>query len=357
MKTGKTLQELAIELERQNEVKRDYIANTKEMLMMIPEHDRHHETTPDPVLSLSKIPNFTINNIAHEQISLKTGIPTRYYNRMLENNPELLATNVNAWFQKEPENRMIRTLDGKARAFVSDRYRRIDNHEIAQAVLPIIAGMQGATVESCELTDKRMYLKVVNPRIQTEVAKGDIVQSGILISNSEVGLGSVSVMPLVMRLVCSNGMIANTAGKRSRHVGRSNEGEDNFEVYRSETIIADDKAFVMKLQDIVRSTADAVQFERVVTAMKLSKDAKITSDNVPGVVQLAAKSYGFLENESQSILDHLIRGGELSLYGLANAVTRHAQDVSSYDRSTELEMTAWEMVNMDRKDWTKLNAA
>jgi len=356
MKTGKSLQELAIELERQNEVKRDYVASTKEMLMMIPEHDEHEET-PDPVLSLPNIPNFTINSVAHDQIGAKVGIPTRYYNRMLEKNPELLATNVNAWFQKEPENRMIRTLDGRARAFVSDRYRRIDNHEIAQAVLPIIAGMQGATVESCELTDKRMYLKVVNPRIQTEVAKGDIVQSGILISNSEVGLGSVTVMPLVMRLVCSNGMIANTAGKRSRHVGRSNEGEDNFEIYRSETIIADDKAFVMKLQDIVRSTADAVQFERVVTAMKLSKDAKITSPDVPGVVQLAAKTYGFFESESQSILDHLIRGGELSLYGLANAVTRHAQDVSSYDRSTELEMTAWEMVNMERKDWTRLNAA
>jgi hypothetical protein len=216
--------------------------------------------------------------------------------------------------------------------------------------------MEGASVESCELTDKRMYLKVVNPRIQTEVAKGDIVQSGILISNSETGLGAVSVMPLIYRLVCKNGMIANTAGKRSRHVGRSNEGEDNFEIFRSETIIADDKAFVMKLQDIVRATADMVQFERIVSTMKTSKDAKISGD-VPAVVQLAAKSYGLFERESQSVLDHLIRGEELSLYGLANAVTRHAQDVDSYDRSTELEMTAWQMMNMNRNEWTKLNAA
>ncbi|MDR2865741.1 MAG: DUF945 domain-containing protein [Spirochaetaceae bacterium] len=354
MKTGKTLQDLAIELERQNEVKRDYIANTNKMQMMVPVYD---EETAGPVLSLPDIPNFTINSVAHDQIGAKLGIPSRYYNRMLEHEPELLATNVNTWFQKEPDNRMIRTLDGKARAFLSDRYRRIDNHEIAMAVLPIISNMEGASVESCELTDKRMYLKVVNPRIQTEISKGDIVQSGILISNSETGLGAVSVMPLVYRLVCKNGMIANTAGKRNRHVGRSNEGEDNFEIYRSETIVADDKAFVMKLQDIVRATADMVQFERVVSAMKISKDAKITSSNVPAVVQLAAKSYGLFEKESESILDHLIRGEELSLYGLANAVTRHAQDVASYDRSTELEMTAWAMMNMERNEWTKLNAA
>jgi hypothetical protein len=353
MKTGKTLQELAIELERQNEVKRDYIANTSKMLMTVPEYDE----TPEPVLSLPDISNFTINSVAHDQIGAKLGIPSRYYNRMLEKEPQLLATNVNTWFQKEPEDRMIRTLDGKARAFLSDRYRRIDNHEIAMAVLPIIAGMEGATVESCELTDKRMYLKVVNPRIETEVAKGDIVQSGILISNSETGLGAVSVMPLVYRLVCKNGMIANTAGKRKNHVGRSNDGDDNFEIYRSETIIADDKAFVMKLQDIVRATADMIQFERIVSSMKISQDAKITSPDVPAVVQLAAKSYGLFERESQSVLDHLIRGEELSLYGLANAVTRHAQDVDSYDRSTELEMTAWQMMNMSRSDWAKLNAA
>ena len=35
-----------------------------------------------------------------------------------------------------------------------------------------------------------------------------------------------------------------------------------------------------------------------------------------------------------------------SLYGLANAVTRHAQDVQSYDRSTELEATGYKIITM-----------
>ena len=33
-------------------------------------------------------------------------------------------------------------------------------------------------------------------------------------------------------------------------------------------------------------------------------------------------------------------------YGLANAVTRHAQDVQSYDRSTELEATGYKIITM-----------
>ena len=48
--------------------------------------------------------------------------------------------------------------------------------------------------ESCQLTESRMYIKVVNTRLQAEVSPGDIVQSGIIISNSEVGawLGGIS---------------------------------------------------------------------------------------------------------------------------------------------------------------------
>jgi hypothetical protein len=352
MKAGKSLQELAMEIERQNDVKKDYIANTGEMLMSVSEENDRRT----PVLFIPGMRQFGINEIAHNQIGEKLGIPFRYYDRMRAEQPELLAENVNTWFRKEPARRMVRTLDGTARAFLSERYRRIDHHEIAGAIFPMIADMKDATVESCEITEKRMYLKVVNPRITTEIVKGDIVQSGLLISNSETGLGSVSVMPLVYRLVCSNGMIAADSGKRKFHSGRTNESDDGYEIYRDETIAADDKAFIMKLQDIVRATADSVQFERIVSAMRTGTTAKITGD-VPAVVELASKNYGIIEKESQGVLDFLIRGGDLSLYGLANAVTRQAQEVKSYDRSTELEMTAWQMLSMSRREWESINAA
>ena len=355
MKAGKTLQELATEIYRQNNAKKDYIANTSNMQMIVA--DGGNKNQGFPVLNLHGLPNFGINDIAHDQISIKLSIPSKYYNRMLTDEPELLATNVNHWFHRQPENRMIRTLDGTARAFLSNRYRRIDNYAIAEAVLPIIADMHGATVESCEITEKRMYLKILNPRIETEIVPGDIVQSGLLISNSEIGLGAVSIMPLVYRLVCKNGMIAEDSGQKKFHIGRTNECDDNYELFRSETIETDDKAFIMKLQDIVHSTADKKQFERIVSKMRDATEAKITSTNVPSVVELTAKTYGFQDSESKSILDHLIRGEELSLYGLANAVTKHAQDVDSYDRSTELEATAWNILTMPHREWQRLNAA
>ena len=237
---------------------------------------------------------------------------------------------------------------------MSDRYRRIDNFEVASAVLPIISRMEGAGVESCELTDSRMYLKVVNPRVTAEIKKGDIVQAGVLISNSEVGMGSVTVSPLIYRLVCSNGMIAEDGKLRKYHVGRANESREDFSIYRNETIEADDKAFLMKLEDSVKAAVDQARFAAIVDKLRESTEATFQPQQVQQVVELASKEYGFTDSESSGILGHLAAGGDLSLYGLANAVTRQAQDVASYDRSTELEATGYRIITMAPSLWRSL---
>lgn len=360
MKTGRTLQEMAIELDRQLKAKRDYLVDTPAMRM-----------TPDQeggrlVLDvnfgqgtdgLTEIQRMNVNDIAHRQIGQNLGIPARYYDKMRTDYPELLATNVNGWFEKAPAQRMLRTMDGTARAFLSSKYRRIDNFEVAQTVLPIIGNMDGASVESCELTDSRMYLKVVNQRISAEVKKGDVVQAGIMITNSETGQGSVSVSPLIYRLVCSNGMIVADSSLRKYHVGRTNEVGDNFEIFRNETIEADDRAFLMKIEDTVRAAVDQTKFDAIVSKMREATEAKMETNLVPQIVELSAKKYGFNQDESNGILGHLIEGGDLSLYGLASAVTRHSQDVVSYDRATELEATGWSMMTMSPSLWRRLNTA
>ena len=275
---------------------------------------------------------------------------------MRAENPDLLAANVNSWFSHDPSTRMVRTLDGTARAFLSDRYRRIDNYEIAEAVLPIIADIKDARIESCEVTDERMYIKVVNPRLETEVVPGDVVQSGIIITNSEVGMGSMAVQPLVYRLVCSNGMVVNDAATRRYHIGRGNEAGEDYSLYSNATLAADDRALMLKVQDTVRAAVDQTRFEKVVKMMRDAKQAKIVTTDIPQMIELASSDYGFTKKEGSRILDHLIRDGEFSLYGLANAVTRAAQDVESYDRSTEMESVGYSILGMSREKWNRLNA-
>lgn len=354
MKTGKSLVELAMELERQKGAKADYLLGTEAIDMSV---NREGAVRLNLRADGQVAQSLAINEVAHGQLATALGIPSRYYDRMLGQEPDLLAINANTWLHSaENSTRMIRTLDGTARAYLSDKYRRIDNDQIAEAVLPMIAALPDARVESCEVTDRRLYLKVVNPRLQAEVSKGDVVQSGILISNSEVGLGSVSVLPLIYRLVCTNGMIANDAGMKRRHVGRINEAGEDFSIFRTETIVADERAFMLKLQDIVSSVVDQVRFDRVVSQMRIAKATPITARSIPALVELSTKPYGVLETERESVLDYLIRGGDLSLYGLANAVTRAAQDVESYDRSTDLEGIGFSvMTGFTPSQWENIN--
>lgn len=357
MKTGRTLQELAEELDRQNTAKRDLLVDTG-ALHMYEASENDFNRVSLRVGAAGNYEQFDINDVAHGQIGSHLKIPAAYYNRMREEMPSLLAENVNSWFFKKPDTRrMLRTLDGTARAFLSSRYRCIDNYEIAQTVLPIIGNMPGAKIQSCELTDSKMYLKVVDPRLETEIVKGDAVQAGVIISNSEVGHGSVSVHPLLFRLICSNGMIAADEGLRKYHVGRINEsGDSDYEIYRDATIEADDRAFLMKLEDTVNAAVNEAQFLKIVDRLRDSTQAKIDPIHVPQVVELAAKEFNITQNEGKGILGHLIEGGELSLYGLGNAVTRHAKDVESYDRSTELEHVGFKIITMAPHLWKRINA-
>ena len=257
MKKGRTLQELAAELDRQNAAKKDYIVDADAIAMVTKDNEPMLVLESGNALtSYGALKSYGITGIAHRQIGSYLGIPASYYDRMKAKNPTLLTENVNAWLtEASGSKRMLRTLDGNARALLSDRYRRIDNWEIASAVLPIIGGIEDARVESCELTDSRMYIKVVSPRTQAEVKVGDPVQAGVIVTNSEVGHGSVSVRPLIYRLVCSNGMVAASGAVRKYHIGRVNEANDDLSIFRDETIQASDKAFLMRLEDSVRADA------------------------------------------------------------------------------------------------------
>ena len=352
MKSGLTLDQLADTILTQSSQKADYLVDTRNLKLETYGSDVYLHMFDNNADILEPL---QINQIAHRQFGTHLKIPAAYYDRMLATHPELLAHNVNSWFQREPSKRMLRTMGGTARAFLSNRYRRIDNLEIAQAVLPIIGEMKDATIESCQVTESRMYIKVVNPRLEAEVVPGDIVQAGVIISNSEVGLGSVCIQPLVYRLVCSNGMIINDAQTRRNHVGRTAETEESFLLYSDETLIAEDKAFVMKIQDTVKAAVDEARFSQVIGMMRTAKQAPMNTQDVPGIVRMASREFHITEDESTGVLQHLIEGKDLSLYGLSNAITRHSQDIESYDRATELESIGYNILSMPQRQWNRIN--
>ena len=289
MKQGRALSEVLTELQRQNAAKQDYIGPAQAFTL------RPDGSTFEIVHTNSGAQEvFGTTDLFHRQIGSTLGIPAKYYDQMRKLKPELLAENVNAWFADREQSYMIRSMDygnGRvARALLSDRYRRIDNMEIASAVLPLFAGQADMQVMSCEVTENRMYLKIVNKRLEMDVVPGDTVQGGVIISNSEVGLGAVSVQPLLYRLVCTNGMVVNDLGERRTHVGRAAKAvEDSFTLYSDEALIAEDKAFMLKLRDITMAAIEESRFGMVVERLRESTQVKITG-RVQDVIELTGKT-------------------------------------------------------------------
>lgn len=344
MKTGRTVNEVVAELKRQQDLKKDYISSAANMGLK--EDGRTFRMGSS---------DFSTTDLFHRQLGSSLGIPAKYYDLMQREKPELLAENVNSWLSDNENNYMVRTMSETARALLSARYRRIDNLSIAGQVLPMFAGSSDFEFVSCEVTENRLYLKIVNKRLETEVVPGDYVQAGVMISNSEVGLGAVSVQPLVYRLVCTNGMVVNDMGERKYHIGRTAKAEEEtYELFTDETMEAEDKAFLLKLRDVTKAAIEEARFKEVVGKLQESVGVKITG-RVQDVVELTGRNYGFNQDEQDGILKYLIEGGDLSLYGLSNAVTRASQDIASYDRATELESAGWQIATMPKAQWREIN--
>ena len=353
MKAGKTIQELLVEIDRQSKAKEDYLVKTSNLRMESWDGQPMLHVLDDS--GADQIEPLDIRQRAHMQIGDYLGIPRKYYDRMQTEDTELLAYNVNRWLGRKGEQRMLRTMDGHARAFLSNRYRRIDNLDIAQVTLPMLFDLPDVRFESCEITEDFMYIKAVNPKLTAEVTPGDVVQAGIVISNSETGCGAVYIHPMIFRLVCRNGMTVDEIGTRRNHVGRLAESEENFEIYSKETLKAEDTAFIMKIQDSVRAAVEEIKFARVVDAMRKGKDRKLDTRDLPSLVKLTGASLGFTEEEGKGVLQRLIEEADYSVYGLANAVTRFSQDVESYDRASKLEQIGYSVLTMSPELFRAIN--
>lgn len=342
MKTSISLQDLSAKILTMKDYRRDYI---------VPQSCIEMSDRGSMLISLEGLNEFSIRNNAHTQISEKLGINGKYYQKMLMEKPSLLADNVNTWLGECPDTcRFVRTLFGHVRAVLSDMYQPIDSCDILeQAVFPVMAelGLGGDSVASCYMDDygERMYIKVVNRKIQGEVAAGDVLQSGFIVSNSETGNGSAMVRPFIERLVCTNGLIVDELSARKNHVSRRRQSEgESYHLYSDLTKRQESEVFVAKIRDLIRAANTQAVFDRVLDKMR---EAKTQPIHAKKAIEVTADRFGLSEEESGGVLQHLIMGGDLTVYGLMNAYTRQSQDIEDYERATEFERLGNRVLNLE----------
>ena len=114
-----------------------------------------------------------------------------------------------------------------------------------------------------------------------------------------------------------------------------------------------DAALWLQVQDVVRAALDRVRFDALTSGMADAAKQPITGD-VEKVVDVTAAHFKFDNAERGSVLRHLIAGGDLTRYGMMNAITRTAEDATEYDRATEVERLGIDLVELPPNTWKRI---
>lgn len=335
----KTLSELVAELERQKTSRYDVVVPTTQLsvgvdvgtntiFMDVPQVQDH-------------LPNkkHEITRYAHEQLATKCNIPQRYYDYMRDQGKlDLLTDNVNTWLP-DREKRLIRVMDDKVRAVLSDRYRIIDNYDVLFEALQEFKKIQASginvNIKETSLTDRHLYIKVTSPDLTGEVmhyqGKTEPVEAGIIISNSEVGCGAFRVEPFINVLVCQNGLIGEHKLAKV-HLGK--ERGIGMIDWSDKTLEYQDMTLWSEIKDLITTTFNPSIFKEWLD--KINKVASVEIQKPILAVDNIIKKYAIPQSIKDDLVHQFMKETPTA-WGLSMAVTRVAQDQSSYEKQIDLE--------------------
>ena len=277
-------------------------------------------------------------------------VPLRYVDRLTEaGHVDLAAAALNGILGREPKRHFVRTLDGRADAILSDRFRAIGNDAVLGVALEE-AKRAGATIWDLRSSPDAFRFLAVAKHISGEVdtsrafkarwrwegKEGDVVNAAITIGNSETGHGSFFASPSILRGICQNFCVW-ADGVARIHVGRKIEANDAGEVFFSdETKSLDDRTLLSKVRDVIRSTFDPKSFQAKIDALNAA--TRVVLDKPVEAVAASIRAFGLPVERQEAILAELLGTGDTTQYGLAQAITaqvnpRNAGEVSDEERS------------------------
>lgn len=314
--------------------------------------------TPEGVTSTSG-QLYLPTQVCDQGLATKLGIPQAYLRRLREERPQLYDANINGWLDGADRRYLLRTLiggggeHGIARAFLSPSYKIIDNLDVLMAALDGVrqAGLP-VDIDGCDLTERRMYVRVVckqvsalapdllrdyrSPYSGESGADCPVVFSGFVISNSETGCGAYSITPRLVVQVCGNGMTIDADALRHVHLG--GQMAEGVVRWSSDTEHKNLELITAQARDAVATFLD-VDYVRAKLA-ELTQLARTEIGDPAKAIEVIAKKLTFTDAQQADILNHFIRGGDLSAGGVMHAVTSVAQLQSTGDLAHEMESSA-----------------
>lgn len=329
----------------------------------------------------------------HDQICAKEfKVGARYYKRLLAEAKELLCTNLNHWLSEAPEtNRLVRFDGTDIRAFLSNRYRPLDNLDILTQAVRVIQGLDGKEGEEqpwargsvCfgwTITPTHMNVLLANPKMVVDLNHLDRgVQAGTFdfaawkdgahswlrpelggnggnggnggshlvcpvarVKNSETGHGGLNVFGGGLESACANAAW-NARNFAQVHLGKTLEESD-----------VDSEGTIRKMNELIYSrVADAVRavFDPAMFLAQCEKFVGLRKEILPDVkdaVNRIVKIPGMTEGIRDEILASYRPVDERveTVFDLQRAVTHaaHAFREGDSEKAFSLEELGGKMI-------------
>lgn len=234
---------------------------------------------------------------------------------------------------------LVRSVEGQARAFLSDKFRRIDCRPGALQLIEV-ARAAGFVISSGTFTDTRSAIKFIWPRA-IEVFPGEWMVFGFEWSNSDYGRGASDLRMFFWRAWCWNGATGESV-VRQVHIGK--RLSDDI-AYAQDTLDADAQASALALRD---AAADAMSDRRRTRMVEGIRAANATKIDPKGRAESLKKVLTKAEAESvvqafnSPDVENMPAGN--TLWRWSNAISWVGGQTADADRKLDFERLAGEVI-------------
>lgn len=273
-----------------------------------------------------------LRELAFGQLCAKVGAPSGYVCGL----PAKLQVACMNWGlsqQKAPA--LLRLSGGEVRAVLSERYAAADDELLLDMVADTLdrTGFRDDVRVRATSFGPHTLMRITVPGEGTPVKVGDVIEHGIDIGNSELGLRSVQVTPITYRLVCTNGMRAwrSEAALRMRHIGDPNRLHEQLRE-AIPVAFAEARGDVERWGRAVHTLIDSARED-----VEMLRGFGLSTGEVQAVGRtLATNLHALPESTGTVNVAELLRG-PASVFDIANAITETAQAKESTAARLQLE--------------------
>lgn len=281
---------------------------------------------------------------ALQQVGEEANVPWKFAQTLLQEQPDLLAETLERRLHRNDatmrRRRLVRSVNGEVRGYLSDKFRRLDSRPILGSMLEV-ATKKGVVPIDAQLTDTRVFLKVAYPELVEIPEINEVLIIGAVYQNSDFGDGALGLRDFIMRLVCLNGAIGED-GFRKIHLG-ARLGDDL--AFSQKTYELDTATMASAVADITNKILDREEIKEKLTVIRTAATKEIDAPKeIDGLRRKA-----LLTKEEANRVSELYRSAETvllppgnSAWRLSNVLSLFAQQLPEPDpvRSIELETLA-----------------